>query len=184
MSDAYVGEVRPFCGTYVPEGWLLCNGQYISINQYSTLFAVISNVYGGDGFSEFAVPNLSTRAAMGTGQGPNLTNRWLGEMPGHTSKPITAQNLPAHTHGMNAKAEAGITDIPNTDTILAQAQKTSGPPVQRPRDMYSPNAPQFQMNGDAIEKAGDTQIIQRDNHQPSLVCFYIINWDGIWPSHP
>lgn len=73
--DPYIGEVRLFSGTYAPDGWADCNGQLMAIQQNSVLFSVIGAVYGGDGKTTFALPNLSGRAPMHQGDGPGLTPR-------------------------------------------------------------------------------------------------------------
>ena len=81
-QEKMIGEVRMFAGTFAPRGWFLCQGQLLSINQYTTLFSVIGTTYGGDGRTTFALPDLRGRTPMGVGKGPGLTPTNLGENKG------------------------------------------------------------------------------------------------------
>lgn len=180
MSDAFIGEVRPFCGAFAPQGWLLCNGQLVDVATYGSLHAIIGFTYGGHG-EQFAVPKLSARAAMGVGEGPGVSSRSLGEMSGNAMSEISAAHLPPHTHAMNAAASPGTTSSPDFNTVLAEATRTSGLPRLRDREMYAPAYEiGLQMNTYAVQSSGT--MTDKDNHQPSLVCTYIINWDGLYPN--
>lgn len=106
MAEAYVGEIRLFAFNYAPEGWLLCQGQELSVNQYQVLFALIGNFYGGDGKTTFKLPDLRGRVPIQQGQGPINTTAWSNS--GGTSATtintsasfaLTSVNqLPAHSH--------------------------------------------------------------------------------------
>lgn len=106
MAEAYVGEIRLFSFNYAPEGWLLCQGQSVNINQYQALFALIGNVYGGDGQTTFNLPDLRGRVPTQCGVGPLSTYSW-GQKGGTTNTVINTSTsftltsinqLPAHTH--------------------------------------------------------------------------------------
>jgi microcystin-dependent protein len=121
--DAFIGTVMPWSINWAPENWLLCNGQLISVSQYQALFSLISNVYGGDGNSTFAVPDLRTRIPIGA---DNLNYQW-GKSGGaptsdvtfegtggvYTSFTLTPNQLPSHSHGI-PKAVIPVTVPANT----------------------------------------------------------------------
>jgi microcystin-dependent protein len=115
MSDAFVGEVRAFCGNYAPWGWLICNGIILPASQYPALAEVLGNTYGGDGQSTFGLPNFNGRTVMGTGEGAGLTSRSLSDMVGTTKEVLTAAQMPEHSHavtGMSKPSPAALTSDP------------------------------------------------------------------------
>lgn len=93
-QDAYIGEIRMFAGNFVPENWELCDGRLLPISQYQTLFAVIYNFYGGDGRSNFALPDLRGRFPMQAGTGRGLTPHKIGEYGGSETSVISPAQLP------------------------------------------------------------------------------------------
>jgi microcystin-dependent protein len=99
-DDAILGEIRllAYDGSSNTSGWLPCNGQVLSIAQNQALFSVIGTVYGGNGTTTFALPDLRGRVPIGSGQGTGLTSRLIGETGGAESTTLTTQNLPAHAH--------------------------------------------------------------------------------------
>ncbi|WP_236214005.1 phage tail protein [Metapseudomonas otitidis] len=99
-----VGEIRGFAGATAPAGWLLCQGQVLSIAEHQQLFEVIGNAYGGDGINTFALPNSSGRVMRGAGSGAGNA---LGSTGGADSVTLSASQMPAHTHGL-AGSGAGL----------------------------------------------------------------------------
>ena len=106
MSEPFVAEIRIFAGTFAPRGWAFCNGQLLPIAQNTALFSLIGTVYGGDGRSTTALPNLQGRAPMHPGTGPGLTTRRLGQSAGAETVALTAAHTPSHTHSMKALGPA------------------------------------------------------------------------------
>ena len=98
MNDSYLGQIMLFAGNFAPVGWALCNGQLLPINQNQALFAVIGTMYGGDGVSNFALPDLRGRAPICFGQGPTLQDYNVGDKGGVESVALNATQMPAHTH--------------------------------------------------------------------------------------
>src|SRR6187401_3012278 len=98
MSDQFVAEIRIFGFNFAPTGWALCNGQLLPISQNTALFSLLGTWYGGDGKSTFALPNLMGSVAINQGQGPGLTDRFLGESGGSQSVQLSQQELPLHNH--------------------------------------------------------------------------------------
>src|SRR5690242_15245333 len=100
MSEAFLAEIRIFAGNFAPTGWALCNGQLIPISQNTALFSLLGTTYGGNGTSNFALPNLQGCSPMQAGQGPGLSLRDLGEMGGETTVTLLQSEIPFHTHDL------------------------------------------------------------------------------------
>jgi microcystin-dependent protein len=102
MSQAYVGEIRAFGFNFNPAGWAKCNGQLLSISEYQVLFAVIGTTYGGNGTSNFALPNLQGQIPMHWGTAAGLPTTVIGQAQGQTTVTLTTTQLPSHTHTATA----------------------------------------------------------------------------------
>src|SRR5262245_43896647 len=107
MSDPFVAEIRMVGFNFAPTGWALCNGQLLPISQNTALFSLLGTFYGGDGKSTFALPNLQGSAPMHQGQGPGLTDRFLGEQSGEEFVTLIQSEIPAHSHGATGRAFLG-----------------------------------------------------------------------------
>lgn len=116
--EVFMGTIQPFAFNFAPRGWALCNGQTISIAQYSALFALLGTIYGGNGQSTFQLPNLQGRLPIGQGNGLGLTPRTIGEVSGTENVSATLNNLPSHTHVLT-----GVT----ASTTLQLANPASNP---------------------------------------------------------
>ena len=112
MSDQFVGEIRILGGNFAPAGWALCNGQLLPISQNTALFSLLGTNYGGDGRSNFALPNLQGAAPLAMGSGPGLTPRVIGETGGEDAVTLTIAELPAHAHTPVGGSGAGTTADP------------------------------------------------------------------------
>src|SRR5437762_9074620 len=98
MSSPFVAEIRIFACNFAPTGWATCDGQLMPISQNTALFSLLGTFYGGDGKSTFALPDLQGRAPMQQGQGPGLSERFLGEQAGSDFVSLVQTELPQHTH--------------------------------------------------------------------------------------
>ncbi len=116
--DVYMGTVLTFAFNYAPSGWALCNGQMMSVSQYSALFALLGTNYGGNGVQTFGLPNLQSRMPICQGTGPGLSTRVMGEISGTEAVIPTLNNLPNHTHSL-----AGLT----ATTTVQLANPASNP---------------------------------------------------------
>ena len=170
MSDPYIAEIRIFAGNFAPRNWAFCDGQLLSISQNTALFAVVGTTYGGDGRTDFALPDIRGRAVIGAGSGPGLSSRTLGQEGGTTSATITEAHLPSHGHGAFADAVPADDDDPQGG-ILAS---TPGAAVYGPATNLVPMAP------DALTSVGSGG--EHTNMQPHLVLQYIIALHGIFPT--
>lgn len=130
MSDPYIGEIRMVGFNFAPTGWAQCQGQLIAISQNQALFSLLGTFYGGNGVSNFQLPNLQGRSPVGVGQGLGLSNINIGEMAGTEQATLTIANMPSHTHVASASGGGAVTgqiSIPaTTDTT---AGTTSGTPA-------------------------------------------------------
>src|SRR5271155_1181943 len=102
MASPYVGEIRMFGGNFAPEGWLFCDGSLLAISEYTTLFQLIGTTYGGNGQTTFALPDLRGRVPVHQGSG-----FVMGQQDGAETVTLTAEQLPAHTHALNATTTLG-----------------------------------------------------------------------------
>lgn len=174
MSEPYVGEIRLFGFSRVPQGWLPCDGSLLSISQYDVLFALIGTTYGGDGVTTFAAPNLGGRAPVHYGAGPGLSPRVLGEMGGNESVTLLPAQMPQHDHPMIA-----TTGVANSNQITPNLEfgAVSGD------TMYAND-----VSGAAAATTAPTSTsvagrnIAHDNPMPTLTVQFCIAFNGIFPT--
>lgn len=175
MADPFIGEIRLFAGNYAPVGWLLCEGQTVSIAEYETLFALLGTTYGGNGTTNFALPNLSEKLPIGQGSGPGLTRRVLGQTCGAASVPLTPAQLPAHTHAIQASTDAASTISPGATLSLGAAS----PPSTFYDNGEAAAATTKAFSSQACSSAGGNA--PHNNMMPSLSLSYIIATTGFFP---
>ncbi|RJE87688.1 phage tail protein [Paenibacillus sp. 1011MAR3C5] len=174
--DPYLGEIRIFAGNFPPVGWALCNGQLMQIRQYTALYSVIGVQYGGDGKTTFALPNLMGQASMGTGQGPGLTPRMIGQQVGSRNETLTHDQMPKHMHVPQAVNQPGKASNP-TNQYWAETASSGRPPKQLP--IYNGQQPNVQMLPTALSVQGGSQ--PHNNMQPFLAMNFIISLEGVFP---
>ncbi len=172
MSDPFVAEIRIFAGNFAPTGWAFCNGQILPISQNTALFSLLGTTYGGNGTSNFALPNLQGRAPMHWGQGPGLSARDLGETGGQPDVSLIPSELPAHTHAANCDSAAGSQTSPAGNAWGGSAR---GRPA-----IYSSSAPDVAMSPLSVYVAGSS--LPHNNMQPYLALNFIIALQGVFPS--
>src|SRR5271163_1553149 len=112
MSSPFVAEIRIFPFNFAPKGWAFCNGQIMPLSQNTALFSLLGTTYGGDGKSNFALPNMQGNAPMHPGQGPGLSLHDLGETGGSDTVTLLESEMPAHPHGWNASNAAATDQSP------------------------------------------------------------------------
>ncbi len=112
MSDPFLGEIRLFPYNFAPRGWAFCNGQIMAISQNTALFSLLGTTYGGNGTTNFALPDLRSRLAVSSGQGPGLSNYTLGQQSGTETVTLLSAQMPTHVHTVSPAANdapAGVT---------------------------------------------------------------------------
>ncbi len=171
QSDPFIGQISMFAGNFAPRGWALCDGQLLPISQYSALFSILGTTYGGDGETTFALPDLRGRVPMHAGNGSGLTSRQLGQKFGSETNTLTVNQMPSHSHTVNAVTDDGNQSVP-TGNLPAGTKVLD--------KEYSNAASNTTMNANMINANGDNQPV--NNIQPVLVINYIIALEGVYPS--
>lgn len=167
MAQPYVGELRLFAGNFAPSGWMFCDGQLLPISQNETLFQLIGTTYGGDGQSTFALPDLRSRVPIHQGNG-----FILAETGGVEEVALTAQQIPAHTHGLLASSNLASANAPAGQTLATTQASTI--------TLYGTDAPFTTLHPSSLTPAGGSQ--PHTNLQPYLTLSFIISLFGIFPS--
>ena len=177
MSSPYLAQIILFAGgNYVPKGWALCNGQVLQISSNQALFSLLSNRYGGDGRSTFALPDLRSRVPVHVGTGPGLSNNYtLGGTTGSETISLTSGQMPSHNHAANGNSSPGNTPSPANAIWAAGPVGSSGRSPTQYATGQSPTA----MSANAIASAGAGA--GHPNIQPFLALNYIIALTGIFP---
>jgi microcystin-dependent protein len=169
--EPFIGMIALFGFDFAPRGWAKCDGQLLPIAQNSALFSLLGTMYGGDGRTTFALPDLRGRVAIGTGQGPGLSPYQTGENGGSQSITLLSSQMPAHTHMLQATNTSGNSGDPSGH-ILANSGATD--------PEYSSAAPNTTMSPQSIGTSGGSQPVP--NMQPYLALNYCIALTGIFPS--
>lgn len=199
--EGTIGEIRTFAGNFAPQNWALCQGQTLPIAQYTPLFSIIGTTYGGDGVSNFQLPNTQSRIVIGPGQGPGLPNYNLGQTLGEENHTLTIAEMPQHTHAFTTQNSTtplsatvslmGINangDKPNPAANLL-AQDPEGKTIYAPGNSTAAamNAGSAAFNSIGLNAPTVTvnvtgQSLPHNNIQPVLGMNYIICLEGIFPS--
>jgi microcystin-dependent protein len=171
MADPFVAEIRIFPFNFAPKGWAWCNGQLLPLSQNTALFSLLGTTYGGDGRSNFALPDLEGRAPMHPGQGPGLSLHDLGETGGSETVSLLESEMPAHAHALRASQDPGDIFAPGPTVSLAS---TTGGTSYQPG-----NTGIVMMAPEALAPAGGDQ--PHNNMQPYLTFFFNIALQGVFP---
>ena len=170
MADPFVAEIRIFPFNFAPRGWAWCDGQLLPISQNTALFSLVGTIYGGDGKSTFALPDLQGRAPLQPGQGPGLSPRDLGEAGGSETVTLLASEIPAHTHSLRADAaDPADTNVPGPSASYGAS--TGG-------TLYQPSA-NTALADAALSPTGGGQ--PHNNMQPYLTLYFNIALQGVFP---
>lgn len=172
MADPFVAEIRIFPFNFAPKGWAWCDGQILPLSQNTALFSLLGTTYGGDGKSNFALPDLQGRAPMHPGQGPGLSLHDLGETGGSETVTLLESEIPSHAHALQ-----GTVGIANQNS-------PGGLQFGRPfggGSMYKPpaGAPLAPLAFQAVAPAGGDQ--PHNNLMPYLTFYFCIALQGVFP---
>ncbi len=171
MADPFIGEIRMFAGTFAPQGWALCQGQLLAISENDALFSLLGTIYGGDGQTTFALPDLRGRIPIHYGSGPGLSAHPIGSKAGSEQVTLTVAQLPSHTHDpQNATNSAGTTPAPVGGVPAVAPVSAYGGPADT--DLGAPVT--------STAAAGNGQAHQ--NLMPYLCVNFIIALAGVYPS--
>jgi microcystin-dependent protein len=170
--DPFVAEIRIFPFNFAPKGWAFCDGQILPLSQNTALFSLLGTTYGGDGKSNFALPNMQGNAPMHPGQGPGLSLHDLGETGGSETVTLLESEIPAHSHGVLASTQAGTVRLPSPSMGLAKSAGTAA-------YNSTANPGLVQLNDNAIAPAGGDQ--PHNNMEPYLTLNFCIALQGVYP---
>ncbi|GGE93923.1 phage tail protein [Hymenobacter cavernae] len=179
MSTPYLGEIRTIGFSFAPVGWAFCNGQTLSIADNETLFSLLGTTYGGDGQTNFNLPNLQSRVVVGTGTGSGLSAYNPGQQAGTEAVSLNTSHLAPHQHGF-------VTTLNATTGGTPQNEPSGAYPGTAREALYAvvPTAGAY-LGADAIQ--GSAQPVggnqPHSNLQPVLALNYIICTDGLFPPH-
>lgn len=172
MSNPYLGQIIAVGFNFAPVGWELCQGQLLPIAQNTALYQLIGTTYGGDGQSNFALPDLRGRVAISQGQGPTLSNYTMGQSAGSESVTLTAGQNAAHSHPLMASSQTGTSTTPDNTSALAGSSATQV-------NMYDKVTPTTSLAPGAITSSGSGG--PHENRQPFVTINYIIATAGQFP---
>ena len=169
--DPFVAEIRIFPFNFAPKGWAFCDGQILPLSQNTALFSLLGTTYGGDGKSNFALPDMQGNAPMHPGQGPGLSLHDLGETGGSETVSLLESEIPSHSHALMSLGAPGNRTSPVTNSI---ARASAG-------NAYFPQsgANLVAMAGQALAPAGGDQ--PHNNMQPYLTLNFCIALQGVYP---
>ena len=170
MSEPFVAEIRIFGFNFAPTGWALCNGALMAISQNTALFSLLGTFYGGDGRSNFALPDLQSRVPLHAGQGQGLSSIALGQNGGTENVTLLSNQIPSHTHPANCTNAVGTSYDPTGNVWATDAGGNNE---------YGSGAVAGQMSPGAVLPAGGNQA--HNNIQPFLAVNFCIALNGIYP---
>jgi microcystin-dependent protein len=170
MADPFVAEIRIFPFNFAPKGWAWCDGQLLPLSQNTALFSLLGTTYGGNGKSNFALPDLQGRAPMHPGQGPGLSLHDLGETGGSETVTLLESEIPAHSHSWSASGSDGISQSPVDEKFAAGVGGIS---------MYAVPGSPTNLADVALTPAGGDQ--PHNNLMPYLTFYFCIALQGVFP---
>lgn len=167
MADPFVAEIRIFPFNFAPKGWAWCDGQLMPLSQNTALFSLLGTTYGGNGKSNFALPDLQGRAPMHPGQGPGLSLHDLGESAGSETVTLLESEIPAHSHSIRSTNEDGNNIQPG------------GRLPGRGNALFAPANNLVNMALQSLAPAGGDA--PHNNMQPYLTFYFNIALQGVFP---
>ena len=179
MSQSFLAEIKMFGGNFAPKGFAFCNGQLLALSQNTALFSLLGTNYGGDGRTNFGLPNLQGLAPIQQGQGPGFSPYTLGQTGGTSTVTVTSSQIPSHNHSPNC-----LSTLPNPSPQLSPSGNVWAVAGTRraATTLYkaSPFGTAVPMNPAALANSGGSQ--PHNNMQPYLALTFIIALQGIYPA--
>jgi microcystin-dependent protein len=170
MADPFVAEIRIFPFNFAPRGWAWCDGQLLPLSQNTALFSLLGTTYGGNGKSNFALPNLQGSAPMHPGQGPGLSLHDLGETGGSETVSLLTSEIPAHSHAVRVANDDA--DLFNPTPAVSLAKSVNA-------NVYNTAGGLIPMSPATLAPIGGSQ--PHNNMQPYLTFYFCIALQGVFP---
>lgn len=168
--DPFVAEIRIFSFNFAPKGWAFCNGQLLPLSQNTALFSLLGTTYGGNGKSNFALPDMQGNTPMHPGQGPGLSLHDLGEIGGSETVTLLESEIPSHNHSLQTAA------LNSQSTSPANNSLGRGNPAK----VYTNSTNQIQPMGvNTIGISGSS--LPHNNMMPYLTLNFCIALQGVFP---
>ena len=174
-QNQYLGEIKICSFNFAPKGWAFCEGQLLAISQNPALYSLLGTTYGGNGQTNFALPDLRGRMVIGTGDG-----YVLGQIGGEAAHTITQAEMPAHNHILNATTSPATNDKPTSLTMLASPADIIFPQVTKKVNTYA--APGSVVQLSPLTSGSVVGSQPHNNMMPFITVRYIIALQGIFPS--
>jgi microcystin-dependent protein len=171
MASPFLAEIRILPFSFAPAGWAFCDGQIMPILQNTALFSLLSTTYGGDGSTNFALPNMQGSTPMHPGQGPGLSLHALGETGGSDTVTLLQTEMPAHTHALMASPNTSLVKLPGPNAAMGSSRNANAY-QDTPGNLVA-------MNANTIAPAGGGQ--PHNNMQPYLTLNFCIALQGVMP---
>lgn len=171
MSQPFLAEIKIISWNFAPKGWAFCNGQLLPINQNQALFSLLGTTFGGNGQTNFALPDFRGRIPIHVGQG-----HLLGEAAGKEFHTVISNEMPAHNHLVSASTSSGNSKFIEQSAPSASKNILANSGVS----IYGPPSNLASLEPSSITNAGGSQ--PHENRQPFLVLNFIIALQGIFPS--
>lgn len=191
MADPFIGEIRMVGFGFAPQGWLFCQGQLVSIQQYQALYALLGTAYGGNGTTTFGLPDLRGRSPVGMGNGPNLTPVTRGQLGGVESTTILTTQMPSHTHVATATATTSISvagtpsnALPSpsaSNNILGASPPSGGPSASIWSDQLNNPVPLGNTGGVSVTLQSTGGSAPLPIRNPYVGTNFIIAFEGLFP---
>lgn len=178
MGTPYIGEIKLISWNFAPKGWAFCNGQILAINQNAALFSLFGTMYGGNGTTTFALPNLQGRVPIHAS-----SNFVQGQAAGEPAHTLTVAELPGHIHTVGVDSSTAAASNSNTATnnsVLGQSVGTPPSGTSFAVSMYGTGSPATTLAPQSIGTAGNSQ--PHENMQPYLTLNFIVALQGVFPS--
>ena len=172
MSEPFLAEIRMVGFNFAPRGWAFCDGQILPINQNQSLYSLLGTIYGGDGRTSFALPDLRGRVPIHEGQGSGGSNHPIGSRGGEETHILSTSEMPTHSHQMVATT-AGANQPSPANNFLAAAPPTIG-------NAYTDSSTNAALKTSSVTASGGGQ--GRDNMQPYIAVNFCIALQGLFPS--
>jgi len=165
MAEPFLSEIRIMSFSFPPKGWALCDGQLLPINQNQALFSLLGTTFGGNGQTNFQLPDLRSRVPIHVGGGHTL-----GERGGEQAHTLSISEIPTHAHILQATSNDGTVLLPANDKVLAK----------RAAEIYHAPTNLVAMKAGTVANTGGSQA--HLNMQPFLTLSFCIALQGIFPS--
>ncbi len=174
MADPFVAEIRIFPFNFAPKGWAFCAGQLMPISQNTALFSLLGTTYGGNGTSNFALPNMQGNAPLAPGQGPGLSLYDLGQNAGSDTVTLLQSELPLHNHSVNVGTQdTADVQVPSPSRIIGKSSNAFAFVPATPAPTLT------QMNAAMIGMTGGD--LAHNNLMPYLTLNFCIALQGVFP---